>query len=341
MVGAGLHVAEAVAGGASLGGVETGAVVGDDELEAGGGEGKLYRDFGRGAVADGVADGFAGDLKKFDRLGRREEAEGGFVDLEVEIDFARGGEFLGDGAKGGGEIGGGEIFGRKSGDVGADVADAAVEVFAGAGDTRFGFGGIGGDERAGGFESEAGGVEGLDDAVVEIATEADFFLKGTVEELLREEGVGFGALADVAFVGEFAGLGDGGFGEFGEGADLGAGGVERRAGVGGAGPANAEADEERGGENERGEGKWEGEAVREIGEAGGRGRHSLGFAMNANRRTCGKEERGERDEDQKENEAEDAREGVHAARVRMVRVRGGSKGDCGRLEAGGTGRTMQ
>lgn len=280
--GAGLHVGEAVTG-AGGGRVEAGAVVVNGELEVRGGGGKVYRDFGRGAVAEGVAEGFASNLEELDGLSGREKADGGFVDLVVEIDLAGRGEFVGDGAKGGGEIGGGEIFGRKSGDVGADVADAAVEVFAGAGDTRFGFGGIGGDERAGGFERETGGVEGLDDAVVEIATETDFFLQGAVEELLGEKGVGFGALADVALAGEFAGLGDGGFGEFGEGADFGARDVERSAGVGGTRTADGEAGEETCGENDCGKSEREGESLGEVGEAGGRSRRWCGLAATANR----------------------------------------------------------
>lgn len=345
--GAGVHVGEAVAGAGGCG-IEAGAVVVDGKSDTGGRGREMDQDFGRGAVTEGVAEGFAGDLQKLDGVGGRKKADGGFVDLVVEIDLAGGGEFVGDGAEGRGEVGGGEIFGSEADDVSADVADAAVEGFAGGRDAGFGGGGIGGDERAGGFEGEAGGVERLDDAVVEIATEPDFFLQGAIEELLGEKGVGFGALADVAFVGEFAGLGDGGFGELRESADFGAREirVKRCAGVGGARAAESEAGEERGGEDDGGEGEWKREATGEVGEAGGRRSRLLtptgrGRLLVIAMRTSGEKEDGQRDEDKEEDQAEDAREGVHAAGARMTRGCGGSKGIAGQsLIPTGRGRLL-
>ncbi len=321
--GAGVHVGKAEAGAVGFGGGETATVVVNEKTELVVGGFEADDDGGRGAVAQGVADGLANDLEQFDGLRGGELAGGGVVDLVVEFHVAIGGKVFGEGAEGGGEFGGGEIFGGEAGDVGTDFADAAVEAFASPKDAAFGFGGIGGDEGAGGFEGETGGVEGLDDAVVEVATEADFFLKGAIEELLIEEGVGFGALAVVAFVGELERLGDGRFGEFGEGADFGAGDAEGCAGVGGAGAADGEAGEEARGENEGGERERKGETLGEFGEAGGGVVHP---ALVATGGAGGEEEAGERDENEEEGEAEDAREGVHTARVRMGRRVEGSKG---------------
>ena len=218
-----------------------------------------------------------------------------------------------------------KAVGGQAGDIGADVADGAVESGPALVDAAVGLGRILGQEGPRGLERETDGVEGLDDAVVEVVAETDFVGDGLGEEMLFEVGIFFGAPADVALAREFGPLGDRGLGQFGEGIDLGAGGGERRLGFAAARGAAGETDDENHGEDEAGEGEREGAALRQGGGArnresgwgggGGPGgaRRESGGCLRVGALPGGYgEQRGERRQDDEKGEAQKARQRVHA-----------------------------
>lgn len=202
------------------------------------------------AVTKAVADGFARELEQFGALSFGQGGGGFVVDAQIELHAAPGGKFIEHCAHRGGEVGGSQVVGSEAGNVSADVANAAVQRFTGTIETTFDFGGVGAGDGARGFERESGRVERLDKTVVQVAPEPNFFLKRTIQQALFLEGIGFGALADVAFAGKFARLRDRVFGEPGERVDFGASGGERRIGSAAATCAKGEAGEQTGAEDE-------------------------------------------------------------------------------------------
>ena len=324
-LGAGVHVAEPVTALAPGGGVKAGAVVLHEEADFAVAVVDAQGDERGAAVAQGVADGFARDLEGVDRLFRGEEAGGGVVDFHVEPDGAAGAEFAEEPFERVRKTAAVKAVGGQAGDIGADVADGAVESGPALVDAAVGLGRILRQEGPRGLERETDGVEGLDDAVVEVVAETDFVGDGLGEEMLFEIGIFFGAPADVALAREFGPLGDRGLGQFGEGIDFGAGGGERRLGFAAACGAAGETDDENHGEDEAGEGEREGEALRQGGGArnresgwgggGGPGgaRRESGGGLRVGARPGGYgEQRGERRQDDEKGEAQKARQRVHA-----------------------------
>ena len=255
--GAGGEIVETVAPGDG-GGVEAAAVVADLEPETmfvEGGENQI--EAGGGAVAEGVADGFADDLKQVRADGVGEGRQAG---IEVNVTFAKAADVdvVEDRLDGGGETLLLEGVGGEAADGAPGFADGGVEGGFGAIHEPRGLGRIGGRGRellGGGFEDETGGVERLDQAVVKIAPEADFVLQGVVGEKLLEMEVLFAAVAGLAFVVEFEALGVGGAGEAFEAAHFGAGGGGVDGGRVRGDPGRHHRDGDEAGEAEAGEGE--------------------------------------------------------------------------------------
>jgi hypothetical protein len=185
-------------------------------------------------MAQGIAHGLAGDLEEVGDAFVGQLRGGGLVHVQVEHEGLVGALFVHEGAQGGGEGIAAHAGRGEAGEVGAGVGDGLVEDGLAVVEPGGGLGGVGGEELAGGLQGEAGRVEGLDHAVVQIAAEADAFFEGLVEQIEAEAGGLFGALAVVALLGERLALGGGGAGEGGEAAPVGRGG--RRGGGGGGAP---------------------------------------------------------------------------------------------------------
>lgn len=172
LLGAGRERGELERGRTVGGGIEGGAGVGDGEF---GGAGRgAQRDVEgiAGAVARGVADGFAGEVQEVVALVGRERVGQDVVNGEGGAQRTHGLHEIDGRAEGVGER---AVAGRARG----EMADKIAEVVEGGGkflpreiEERFGFVGALAKEHAGAGEVEAGGVNGLDEIVVELAGEA-------------------------------------------------------------------------------------------------------------------------------------------------------------------------
>ena len=220
LLGAAGHVVEPVAAAGGGGGIETAAVVLDGEGGVAGGGVEPQGDVCGPAVAQGVADGLAGDE---DQLHDGVLGEGGGEQrIGLHIVFNRPGgvhllekplQPLGEGdRRRGGRL--------EAGDVAAQLGDGAVEGLDTGGEAALRLAWFVVDELAGALERHAGGVDRLDHAVVQVAAEGGAGGEGSPELLL-----GGGAVRDLAPQG--LALGGGGADEGGDAAELVAVGLQR------------------------------------------------------------------------------------------------------------------
>src|SRR5690606_24807297 len=196
-------------------GGETGSVVGDGQAGVAVVAGEGDFDESGPAVAHGVADGFADDLQRLGAHGQGELVGETFVDVDAGLDLLGGGVEGGDEAVDG--VGKGAALqglGFEAGDEVAHVADGVVEHGADFLDAGGGFGGAGLQLALRGGEAHAGGVDGLDDAVVQIAAEPGAFV-----ERALQGGFGGGALGD--FLPQEFALLEGGFHQAGDAGEFG------------------------------------------------------------------------------------------------------------------------
>ena len=259
-LGAGLHVAQTVAAVATRGGVKAAAVVLHEQADFAIALVDAYSDPRRSAVTQSVAGGLAHDLQRLDTLVGREPGGRLFIDVDVELRVPACAQFGQQAPDRAGEVGASEVGGGQPTDIGSHVTDGIVEAGADLLEPPVGVFRIRFNDRPHRFQREADRVKRLDDAVVQVAPEANLLFERLGQKVLLERCILLGEPPDVAFPVERRALCHRRLRQAGQGADFGTGDREGRGRVVGARRPAGHDDDQR--QDQGRTGQPQGEALR-------------------------------------------------------------------------------